>query len=628
MKFLLAIPMLLPVILFAGNAYVGRDVCAGCHKSIAAAQATTAMARTWQGTATKLLPQVANESHTEGPPPGIQYDVNRGARSFDFSVEMPGAKQQSFPVITTMGGRRHGLSFLFKVPGIEGVPLARAPLVEGRYLHYVPSNRLELSPGFPADKPATYETAFGRVLTPGFERKCLTCHGEPRKIGSHSETGVTCESCHGPGQQHLAAVGAKARDKEILNPAQLSVEQRMRPCAQCHSGFSVIEDPLPDDLLISDQVTALKNSECSRQSGGGITCTNCHDPHQDAPRAVIVRRSENTCLTCHSTGISKHAAICPVNQNTGCVGCHMPDAAKPPLHVADHWIRVHGDNASAQSARPEWRSTVAPRHLYLRMIALRTRQEAEEVRNQLVSGASFFELARAKSTDTTSARNGGFLGDLTPAQLDPAWSSSALALRPGELSQPVEAGGTYAVVQRMPRNFREEAEQHYKEAMDFRKTGQQEQSAAELLEALKVYPRLLRALTYLGVTFGETGNPRAGAQILTLATELYPQDAGAHFNLGIALGALGSDQEMEEYKRALAIDPDLVSAYLNLGAAYYAKSRYEDAIAMYRRGIEANPLAASLHYSLGVALEQQGKTEEAQREIALAAKIDPKYAKH
>jgi predicted CXXCH cytochrome family protein len=544
---------------------------------------------------------------------------------------MPGTKPKSFPVVTTMGGRRHGLSFLFKVPDIEGIPLPRAPLVEGRYLHYIPSHDLELSPGFPTDKPANYETALGRVLTPGFEKKCLACHGEPRKVGSHSEAGVTCENCHGPGQQHLAAVAAKAPDKQILNPGHLPVEQRMQPCAQCHSGFSVIEDPLPDDLLISDQVTALTNSECARQSGGRITCTNCHDPHQDAPRAVVVRRSEKTCLTCHSADVAKHAAICPVNQSNGCVGCHMPDAAKPPLRVADHWIRVqgirvHGNKVSAQPP-PEWRSAVTPRHLYLRMIALRTRQEAEDVRKQIISGASFFELARARSIDTNSAKNGGFLGDLTPAQLDPAWWRSALALRPGELSPVIAASGTYVVIGRMPRNFRGDAEQHYKKAMDFRKTGEQKQSAEELLEALKIYPRLLRALTFLGVTYGEAGNPRAGAQILTLATELYPQDAGAHFNLGIALGALGSDQEVEEYKRALAIDPDLVSAYLNLGAAYYAKARYDDAIAMYRRGIAANPRVASLHYSLAAALEQQGKTEEAQRESALAAKIDPNLGK-
>jgi predicted CXXCH cytochrome family protein len=511
---------------------------------------------------------------------------------------------------------------------VQGIPLPRAPLVEGRYLHYAPEARLELSPGFPADKPVNYETAFGRVLAPGFEKKCLTCHGEPRKIGSHSETGVSCESCHGPGQQHLTAIGTKAADKQIINPARHPVSQRMQQCAQCHSGFSVVEDPLPDDLLISDQVTAISNSECWRQSGGGFACTNCHNPHQDAPRAVVVKRSETTCLSCHSAQTAGHAAICPVNQRDGCVGCHMPEAVKPPLHVADHWIRVHGTKPVAQGPVPlEWRTTVVPKHLYLRMIAVDSRPEAEDIHNQLSSGASFFELARAKSKDPNTAKNGGSLGDLSADQLDPSWSRAALALRPGELSQVMEASGRFVVLERLPRNFREDAETHYNKAMELRKHGQQQESAAELLEALKIYPRLLRALTYLGVTYGEAGNPRAGAQILTLATELYPQDAGAHFNLGIALGALGSEEEIEQYKKALAIDPDLVTAYLNMGGAYYSKGRYDDAIQMYRRGIEANPLIAPLHYSLAVALQQQGKMEEAQKEMALAAKIDSKFAK-
>jgi predicted CXXCH cytochrome family protein len=628
MKFSLAVPMFLPVaLLAAGNAYVGRDVCAGCHKSIAAAQATTAMARTWQGPRTSLLPKTFQEKRAEGPDPKIEYRVTRNARDFGFTVQMPGSRPQQFPIWTTMGGTRHGLSFLFRVADVQGVPLTRAPLVEGRYLHYFPADRLELSPGFPTDKPSSYETAFGRVLAPGFEKKCLACHGEPRKLGSHSETGVTCESCHGPGARHLTAVGAHAADKQIINPARLPVAKRMQPCAQCHSGFSVVEDPLPNDLLISDQVTSLSNSECWRQSGGNVACTNCHDPHQDAPRAVVIRRSETTCLSCHSVQAAGHAAICPVNQRTGCVGCHMPDAVKPPLHVADHWIRVHTDKpVTHQENRPEWRTRVTPKHLYLRMIAVDKRPEAENLRNQLSAGGSFFDLARANSKDPNTAKNGGFLGDVAAGHFDPSWSHAALSLRPGELSGVVETNGRYVVLQRMPRNFREEAETHYNKAMDLRKNGLPQQSAAELLEALKIYPHLLRALTYLGVAYGEAGNSRAGAQILTLATELYPQDAGAHFNLGIALGALGSEEEIAEYKRALAIDPDLVTAYLNIGAAYYAKGRYDEAIQMYRRGIEANPLAASLHYSLGAALQQQGKAGEAQKEMMLAVKIDPKFA--
>ena len=583
------------------------------------------MARTWQGDRTREIPQTITERHAEGPPPDIGYVLRRSAGAFEFGVAMPGHPVQTFPVVTTVGGERHGISFLLRVEAVEGLSLPRSPLVEARYLHYVPENRLERSPGFPEDKPANYETAFGRVLTPGFEKKCLTCHGEPRKVGSHLESGVTCESCHGAGQQHLSAVAAQAADLKILNPKKLAVHDQMQPCAQCHSGFSIVEDPLPDDLLISDQVMGLENSECARQSGGNITCTNCHDPHQDAPRATLVQRSVRTCLGCHSTTVTGHAALCPVNRRDGCVGCHMPDEVKAPLHVADHWIRVHPDKTGPVSPHEEaWNSTVEPKHMWLRMIAVSDRARAEELRTAIVGGASFFELARANSLDKASARNGGFLGDLNASQFDPAWASAAMKLRPGEVAPVLEAERHYLILGRMPRNFREAAEAQYNTAMKLRNSGQREQSAAALLEALKIYPHLLRALTYLGVTYGEAGNPSTAAAILSLAGKLYPQDAGAHFNLGVALGAMQDDGEIGEYQRALEIDPDLTTAYLNMGAALYAKGQIQQAIDAYRKGINANPLIASLHYSLAVALRQQGNAAESEREFALAAKIDPK----
>ena len=588
------------------------------------------MAQSWQGATGKQLPSGYEQTHSEGPDPAIDYLIRRTGSGFDFQVHLPGRDEAKFPVEVTMGGTRHGLSFLARVHSIQGLTLERAPLVETRYLYYAPENKLALSPGFPPEKPATYETALGRVLSPGFERKCLSCHGEPRTANPHADAGVTCESCHGPGQPHLVALSRKVADKAILNPGKLPVAEQMRPCSQCHAGFSTVQDPLPADLLISDQVTALSNSECWRQSAGRITCVNCHNPHQDAPREIVEARSEKTCLGCHASGVQQHAGLCPVNRTSGCVGCHMPDTKEePPFVIADHWIRVHPEqHVSTPKELPQWHSQVTPRHLFLRVIVLDDAAKAADIRAQLASGGSFFDLARANSTDKASAMNGGFLGDLETAQLDPAWSTAALRLQPGEVSEVINAQSKYFIVQRLPRNFREDAETHFSKAMDLRKQGSRQQAAAELLEALKIYPHFLRALTWLGVTYAEAGNPQTGAGILGVAIRLYPNDAGAHFNLGIAYGALDNQDEIAEYKRALEIDPDLVLAYLNLGGALYTKGRYDEAIQVYREGININPLTASLHYSLSLALERQNKLQEAQAEMALARKIDPKVADH
>jgi predicted CXXCH cytochrome family protein len=609
--------------------YLGRDVCAGCHQSIAATQVRTNMARTWRGVAPDpQVPAVFFQTHAEGPAPEIKYELRRSGQALQYRVQMPGQPALEFPIETMVGGDRHGLSFLFRVPSLDGLPLPRARLLEARYFHYAKQNKLAFSLGFPEEKPTSYETAFGRVLTPYLEKRCLACHGEPRTRGTHVEVGVTCENCHGPGQPHLAALGARSRDPGILNPDKLPVPERFQTCSQCHSGSSVIEDPMPDDTLISDQVTALKNSECWRQSGGQITCTDCHNPHQDAPRAVLVARAEKTCLRCHSARVARHAGLCPVNRVAGCADCHMLNETRGAFVIAEHWIRVDpAKKIKVPTRNPAWRTTVVPRHLYLRMIVLDAREKAEAIRRQLLSGGSFFDLARANSLDRETGENGGYLGDLEAPKLDPAWSAAALKLQPGDLSDVLEANGKYLILQRMPRNFREEAEAVFNKAMDLRKQGKQQESMNELLEALKIYPRLLRALTWLGAAYGQAGNPNVSAGILNIAVHLYPRDAGAHFNLALAYGALGNADEIAEYQRTLEIDPDYVLAYLNWGGALYAKGRYEEAIKIYRQGIDVNPLYASLHYSLGVALEELKKTEEAQAELALAAKIDPNVGK-
>ncbi len=226
-----------------GSGYLGREVCAGCHRNIALSQFRTNMARAWPGVATPQLPANYSETHAEGPAPEIEYAFARTGRNLQYRVQMPGQPLLDFPVEATIGGERHGISFLVRVTALEGLPLPRSALVEARYFHYAEQNRLALELGFPEEKPSTYETALGRVLTPYLEKRCLACHGAPRTHGTRVESGIACESCHGPGQKHLAALGAHSRDLGILNPKKLPVTERMRPCSQCHAGSSVVEDP-------------------------------------------------------------------------------------------------------------------------------------------------------------------------------------------------------------------------------------------------------------------------------------------------------------------------------------------------------------------------------------------------
>jgi superkiller protein 3 len=62
-----------------------------------------------------------------------------------------------------------------------------------------------------------------------------------------------------------------------------------------------------------------------------------------------------------------------------------------------------------------------------------------------------------------------------------------------------------------------------------------------------------------------------------------------------------------------------------LGHVYRSKRMYPEAIEGYRKALELKPGDASLHYGLGLVYSRLGKPEEAKREFARSATLDPMY---
>jgi tetratricopeptide (TPR) repeat protein len=583
------------------------------------------MALTWQSPTTPLLPSSLNESTSEGPGSPIGYNVRLTGGKLVYQLTLPNGLPLIAPVESIVGGKRHGLSFLARVSEIGGQPLTRPTLIETRYLHSTHTNGLVLSPGFPAEKPNSHETAIGRALAPDFEKKCLTCHGEPSSGSTIG--GVHCEACHGPGQAHLQSVAAGKPKSGIINPARLTNPELLERCGQCHGGFADLSDPLPDDLLISNQANALKNSECYIQSGAALSCIRCHDPHQDSPD--VAARSVAACRSCHDRSVQKRAALCPVNQKDSCLDCHMPEVTKGSFTMSDHWIRVHPEQhvRAAATQDTSLRTTLRPRRLFLRIIVTQDRARAAEAQSRLRKGESFFDLAREYSLDAT-APGGGYLGEMLLDQMEPKLADAVASLSPGEASAIIDNGGKYILLQRLPRDFRRQADLLQQRASELRARGKLGEAIAKYREALEIYPHFLRALIFLGTTQGEQGQAENAAGILEFAARLYPKDPAAQYNLGIALGALGrTDDEMRAYRKAIEIQPDLVPAYQNLGAALLSSGQLARAAEVYRLGLDQNPLSAALYYNLAVVEEQLGEKAKAKRWLELAGAIDPELIK-
>ena len=610
----------------SGTGYVGTKVCAACHGEIAASQATTAMARTWDGATTSQLPADYHTRASEGSTKPIEYEVERRSGGFFFSAAMPGAAKLTLPVKVIMGGERHGLSFLLGIDKIGDLPLARPALIEARYVYNSPNKALARSPGFGTEAPVSYEDAFGRVLSPGFQEKCLTCHGEPGTTGAGAQGGVQCESCHGPGAGHVAAI-RQAKTGGIINPKKLTGERAMLVCERCHSGFSDRSDPLPNELLVSSQVVALRNSECFVQSGQALVCTNCHDPHRDRPAAELEKVSTAACLRCHSNETEPRAALCPVTARGGCVGCHMPRVDQGVFHMTDHWIRVHPEQGIHVPAHdPSLRTQMAPLREFLRIMVVPDHEKAQSAAAKIAQGNAFSDVAHDVSIDVTAA-GGGYAGEMWLSQMEPKLAAAAARLGYGETSPVVDMGNRWMMLQRMPRDFKVDADALFEQATALKAHGDAKAALAKDVEALRAYPYFLRALVFMGTTLSEGGEVQQGSQVLAFATQIYPKDATAQFDLGLTLGALGNHAgQVAAFRRALELDPDKTAVYESLGAELYAEGQWQDAIDVCRAGLQIDPLAARLYFNLSLMLDQHGEGDGAKTARELALRIDPTIA--
>ena len=150
---------------------------------------------------------------------------------------------------------------------------------------------------------------------------CRTCHSgiygdftsnphfKSIAAGTLSPEDTGCESCHGPGGDHIRALGGADTIPNAFS--RMQPKAILDTCLRCHS-----------------ETITRANIRRSEHTLNDVVCTNCHSIHSSAKSTRLLRdRQTDLCYTCHGSVRAQFSMPFKHRVNEGvvqCVDCHNP----------------------------------------------------------------------------------------------------------------------------------------------------------------------------------------------------------------------------------------------------------------------------------------------------------------
>ena len=387
---------------------VGSETCRPCHLEQHAS---------WSKTYHRTMTQRAETETVVGAFDGrtVRY-MGKEARPFQrdgrFYMTIPADEgTREAEVVLAVGSRRYQ-QYFEQVPVAEGHIYQRLPIL----WHIGWERWLHMNTVFLGPDDADWDAHATR-----WNDNCIFCHNTAPRPGiekgysfdSHvAELGIACESCHGPGEAHVAAqrnpgtrygyhLSGEVAD-DIVNPERQDQAEAVSACGQCHGQRVPIEDEMivdwmhtgptyrsGDDLLDhvkpvtrdlppprtarhdlfsqrfwSDGTPRLSayefqgviESPCYKQ--GPMTCGWCHSMHGGDPKGMIYEsmRGNRACVQCHQdigADVAGHTMHAVDSSGSQCLDCHMPKIVYGILEThRSHLIEVPDPARDAEQGRP------------------------------------------------------------------------------------------------------------------------------------------------------------------------------------------------------------------------------------------------------------------------------------
>jgi tetratricopeptide (TPR) repeat protein len=491
---------------------------------------------------------------------------------------------------------------------------------------------------------------------------------------SWADINVSCEACHGPGSRHLewakgqhvvsggsrtTAVPADDNKGLTVNLDERrgvawsvnvlsgnadrshprTTEREIEVCAQCHSRRGQIAEgyeagkPLLDHYrpaLLDEPLYYADGQQRgevynwgsflqSKMHAKGVTCSDCHEPHNGKLRA----EGNALCSTCHLASkydATRHTHHTAASAGALCVACHMSAATYmvvDPRH--DHSLRVPRPALSVTLGTPNACNACHTNH-DARWAAARVKAWYGHHPQGYQRFAAAFSAASAGTADGQSQLRAVAIDATEP----PIVRATALAR--------INSSADGAAIDTLAKGLRDPSGVVRLGALQ--SLANAPVSARVPLAALSLSDPL-KAVRAAAVSLLEfvpaeqlSADARAGFERAIpeyFDTQRYNADrAEARVNVGTFQASRGDGEGGEkELKAAIRLDPFFIPAYVNLADLYRALGRDTEGERILRQGLDIAPASGVLHYALGLALVRLKKTDEALAELQRASALEP-----
>ena len=459
-----------------------------------------------------------------------------------------------------------------------------------------------------------------------FNTACFNCHvsqlskNYDTKTDTYhttwAEPGINCETCHGPGAEHIQAARAAPKD-EALKDLKLIVTSTFRHdqmnslCASCHAkmypitgsftpgeaffdhfGLIGLEqaDFYPDgrDLGENFTETTWRLSPCVES--GQLDCIHCHT---SSGRSRFAGENANrACLPCHEPqvqNVAQHSHHKDGSSGAQCIACHMPMTEFARMRRSDHSMRppmpaatlAFGSPNACNSCHKDKDAAWADRTV--------RQWQPHDYQAPTLQRATWIAAARKHDWSKLSA----ITEYLASSQRQEIWAAALI-----QLIRPCPDERKWEGI--LP-CLKDKSPLVRAAAADACSDGMRPEFLKLLVAATQDPVRLVRI--------------RAAAALVAVPSQLLPTENRAAI-----------DKATTELRQSLLARPDDWASHYNLGNFHMERHEFEKAITAFETAHKSQPASVPPLVNVSLAYNATGANDKAERDLHAALALEPTNA--